>query len=418
MRRLALFLVLVAAAFLGGFAAVTWSALAWPKLGAAASEGRKASDFAETSADRSAERSTAEAPAVQRPGAIAPAPAAAAPVMAAGVPDFTRVAGQAVKGVANISSLQVVRTRNAPFANDPFFRYFFGDDDAFAPRDRRSMSLGSGVIISSDGYVITNNHVVGENVREITISLPDKREIKGKVIGTDPLTDIALLKIGVSGLPVVPWGDSMQLKVGEWVLAIGSPFQLNQTVTAGIVSATGRANMGFAQYEDFIQTDAAINPGNSGGALINTRGELVGINTGIYSESGGYQGIGFAVPSSLARRIVDDLMKYGEVRRGTIGYIGVEKLTPQYAEEVGAPNLNGALISQMRRASEAYEVGLRPGDVIVGFNGQAISDPSQFSRLVADSKIGSTVTLKVLRQGHPLEFKLPIVSSSSARARR
>jgi len=234
--------------------------------------------------------------------------------VSSGGPDFTRVAGQAVKGVANISSLQVVRARNTPFPNDPFFRYFFnGDDEVFGGRDRRSMSLGSGVIISADGYVITNNHVVGEHVREITIALPDKREIKGKVIGTDPTTDIALLKIPATGLPVLPWGDSSQLKVGEWVLAIGSPFQLSQTVTAGIVSATGRANMGFADYEDFIQTDAAINPGNSGGALINSRGELVGINTGIYSESGGYQGIGFAVPSKLARRVVDDLMQYGEV---------------------------------------------------------------------------------------------------------
>src|SRR5262249_47747934 len=158
-----------------------------------------------------------------------------------------------------------------------------------------------------------------------------------------PMTDIALLKINVSGLPVVPWGDSAQLKVGEWVLAIGSPFQLSQTVTAGIVSAIGRANMGFAQYEDFIQTDAAINPGNAGGALINTRGELVGINTGIYSESGGYQGIGFAVPSNLARHVVDDLMKYGEVRRGSIGSVRIEALTPEYATELGVPNTHGAL---------------------------------------------------------------------------
>src|SRR5262249_21449728 len=165
---------------------------------------------------------------------------AAAPLLGAAGPDFTRVAGQAVRGVANISSLQIVRTRNSPFSNDPFFRYFFGDEDLFGARDRRSLSLGSGVIISSDGYVITNNHVVGDNVRnaEITVALPDKREVKGRVIGTDPMTDIALVKIGLSGLPVVPWGDSAQLKVGEWVLAIGSPFQLSQTVTAGIVSAT------------------------------------------------------------------------------------------------------------------------------------------------------------------------------------
>jgi serine protease Do len=352
----------------------------------------------------------------------APASATAAPPVQAiaggGGPDFTRVAGQTVKGVANISSLQVVRTRNSPFNNDPFFRYFFGDDDAFGGRDRRSLSLGSGVIISSDGYIITNNHVVGENQQEITISLPDKREIKGRLIGTDPTTDIALVKIPVTGLPTVPWGDSGQLKVGEWVLAIGSPFQLSQTVTAGIVSATGRANMGFADYEDFIQTDAAINPGNSGGALINTRGELVGINTGIYSESGGYQGIGFAVPSNLARHVVDDLLKYGEVRRGTIGYIGIEKLTTQLAEEVGAKGTSGALVSRMTRVSEAYDAGIRPGDVIVGFNGQTIEDPSQFSRSIADAKIGSTATVKVLRSGKALEFKLPIVSSSTTRSRR
>ncbi|HEY7289328.1 MAG TPA: trypsin-like peptidase domain-containing protein [Vicinamibacterales bacterium] len=339
-------------------------------------------------------------------------------------PDFTRVAAQAVKGVANISSITVVRTRQtSPFPDDEFFRYFFGDGDMFGPRDRRSMSLGSGVIISSDGYIVTNNHVIGENVRasstEVTASLPDKREVRGKIIGTDPATDIALVKVNVSGLPTVPWGDSSQLKVGEWVLAIGSPFQLSQTVTAGIVSATGRAQLGFADYEDFIQTDAAINPGNSGGALLNTRGELVGINTGIFSQSGGYQGIGFAVPSNLARRVVSDLMNYGEVRRGSIGYIGIEKLTTQLAEEVGAPNTEGALVSRMSRGSEAYDAGLRPGDVIVAVNNQKILDPGQFARVVADSKIGSTAQVKVVRNGRAMEFKLPIVSTSTAsRTRR
>ncbi len=349
------------------------------------------------------------------PGAVA--------TTATGGPDFTRVAGQAVKGVANISSLQIVRGRRSPYSSDPFFRYFFGDDDVFgAPRDRRSMSLGSGVIIAADGYVVTNNHVIGEsggrNIRtEVTVALPDKREIRGKIIGTDQSTDLALLKIDVSGLPVIPWADSSQLKVGEWVLAIGSPFQLSQTVTAGIVSATGRAELGFAQYEDFIQTDAAINPGNSGGALINSRGELVGINTGIYSESGGYQGIGFAVPSNLAKKVVDDLMKFGEVRRGSIGYVGVEKLTPELAQEFGAPNTNGALIAQMTRDSEVYDAGLRPGDVVVSFNGQAVTDPSHFNRLVLDARIGSTATVIVLRDGRRMEFKLPIVSTSS-RVRR
>jgi serine protease Do len=367
-----------------------------------------------TAADSRAAEPAPAAPAAAGEQRVAPLPGSAASVaVSGGGPDFTRVASQAVRGVANISSLQVVRTRNSPFANDPFFRYFFGDDEQFGSRDRRSLSLGSGVIISADGYVITNSHVVGENVREITIALPDKREIKGKVVGSDPTTDIALLKIPVTGLPVVPWGDSAQLKVGEWVLAIGSPFQLSQTVTAGIVSAIGRANMGFADYEDFIQTDAAINPGNSGGALINNRGELVGINTGIYSESGGYQGIGFAVPSRLAQRIVADLMKYGEVQRGSIGYIGIEKMTPQLAEELGVDHTNGALVSRMSRASEAYDAGIRPGDVIVGFNNQQISDPSQFLRLVSDAKVGTTVVVKVLRAGRTMEFRLPIVSSAS-----
>jgi serine protease Do len=397
-RRLLLSLTLVVAGFIGGLVL--------------------------TGRMRSAADSRAEAPSVDQPASTIArnnAPANTGTTVNGG-PDFTRVAAQAVKGVVNISSMTVMRTRNSPFPSDDLFRYFFGDGDMFAPRDRRSLSLGSGVIISSDGYVVTNNHVIGENVRaastEITASLPDKREVRGRIVGTDPATDIALVKLNLSGLQVVPWGDSGQLKVGEWVLAIGSPFQLSQTVTAGIVSATGRNQLGFADYEDFIQTDAAINPGNSGGALLNTRGELVGINTGIFSQSGGYQGIGFAVPSNLAKRIVNELMTVGEVRRGSIGYIGIENLTPQLAEEVGAPSTKGALISRMSRGSEAFDAGLRPGDVIVAFNGQPISDAAQFSRLVADAKIGTTASIRVLREGRNLDVKLPIVSSSSSRARR
>ena len=368
-----------------------------------------------TAADSPAGELMPSAPPAQPSRAATPAAPPPAAAMTSG-PDFTRIAGQVVKGVANISSLQIVRTTNAPFANDPFFRYFFGDDQFFGSRDRRSLSLGSGVIISSDGYLVTNNHVVGENVRDITVALGDKREIRGKVVGTDPATDIALLKINLSGVPVVPWGDSSKLKVGEWVLAIGSPFQLSQTVTAGIVSATGRTNVGFADYEDFIQTDAAINPGNSGGALINSRGELVGINTGIFSESGGYQGIGFAIPSNLAFKVVTDLMKYGEVQRGSVGYLRVDRLTDQLAAEVGAPDTNGAVISRMVRDSEAYDAGLRPGDVIVGFNGQTVDDPSQFFRLVADAKVGSSAAVRVLRNGRTMDVKLPIVSSSTLRS--
>jgi serine protease Do len=360
-----------------------------------------------------------------RPATAAPRPALAAPApptapqpsaAPAGGPDFTHVAGQAVKGVANISSLQVERRANSPFASDPFFRYFFGDGgDLFG--DRRSLSLGSGVIISSDGYVVTNNHVVGENMREITVTLPNKREVRGRLIGTDPATDIALLRLQVNGLPTVPWGDSSKLQIGEWVLAIGSPFQLSATVTAGIVSATGRSNVGFAEYEDFIQTDAAINPGNSGGALINTRGELVGINTGIFTQSGGYQGIGFAVPSQLVRRVVDDLMKYGEVRRGSVDF-RVENPTLDEELSAGAGTGHGALVSQMYRNSASYDAGLRPGDVIVGLNGKPVEDASQFRKMVADSKIGTTAALRVIKNGRAVEIRVPIESSSSTISRR
>ena len=366
---------------------------------------------------RAASESHAEAAAPAAPPAAVepqrPSGSLASPMVGA---DFTGIAARAVKGVANISSLQVVRTRS-PFIDDPFFRYFFGDDDRLGGRDRRSLSLGSGVIVSADGYVVTNNHVVGENMREITIALPDKHEVKGRLIGTDPATDIALVKVDATGLTPVPWGDSAQLKVGEWVLAIGSPYQLNQTVTAGIVSATGRTGLGLADYEDFVQTDAAINRGNSGGALINSRGELVGINTGIFSESGGYQGIGFAVPSNLARRIVDELRQHGEIRRGTVDFL-FEPLTLQLAQEVGVDSTRGAVVTRMWRSSASYEAGLQPGDVIVAFNGQAIDAPAQLSKLIADAKVGTTATLKVNRAGRTIDIKVPILSTASTVRRR
>ena len=410
LRKLFVGSVLVIAGFAGGLVLTARLRPASESRAEALSAISAISALSATSAPRAAALQPAAA-AVQARGTVAPAVAA---VVASG-PDFTRVAGQAVKGVANISSLQVVRTPNSPFAADPFFRYFFGEnEDMFGSRDRRSLSLGSGVVISSDGYVVTNNHVVGENMQEIKVALPDKREVRGRLVGTDPATDIALIKLNVSGLPVVPWGDSSKLQIGEWVLAIGSPFQLSATVTAGIVSATGRTNVGFADYEDFVQTDAAINPGNSGGALINTHGELVGINTGIFSQSGGYQGIGFAVPSNLVRHVVDDLMKYGEVRRGTVDF-QVERLTADLAQEVGATTTHGALVSRMYRNSPAYDAGLRPGDVIVNFNQLPVDDASQFTRMVADAKIGTSAALKVLRGGRVIDLKIPIVSSARRR---
>jgi len=338
-----------------------------------------------------------------------PAAAPAIPATGAGQPDFTRVAAQTVKAVTNISSVQVGRRRQAsPFANDPFFQYFFGDQGEMFGQPRAESSLGSGVVISADGYVVTNNHVVGEGDTEVTVTVGDNRDVRAKVVGVDSWTDLALLKIDLTGLPVIPYGDSSKLKVAEWVMAVGSPFSLSQTVTLGVVSALGRANVGITQYEDFIQTDAAINPGNSGGALINSRAELVGINTAIFSQSGGYQGIGFAVPSNLVRRVVGDLMKFGRVRRGSIGYVEVMPLTSRLADELRAPRTDGIVVNQMRRDSAAYQAGLLPGDVIVSFNGQAIADPSQFVRLIADSAIGSTVRIEVLREGQRTTLRIPV----------
>ena len=231
----------------------------------------------------------------------------------------------------------------SPHPRDPFFDFFGGDPfrDLRPPRQRREQSLGSGVIVSADGVIVTNNHVV-EKAEEIKVLLPDKREFKGKVLGADPKTDLAVIKIEAKNLPAARWGDSDALQVGEYVLAVGSPYGLSQTVTMGIVSAVGRANVGIADYEDFIQTDAAINPGNSGGPLVNVRGEVVGINTAIFSRSGGYQGIGFAAPSNMVRQIVESLLKTGKVVRGYIGVM-IQEVTPDLAKEFGAKEMKGRL---------------------------------------------------------------------------
>ncbi len=353
---------------------------------------------------------TTAAPAAYTEQAAAAAPAAG--------PDFTRVAAQTVRAVTNISSVQVVRRSASPFANDPFFQYFFGDQGEMFGRNRAEQSLGSGVVISADGYVVTNNHVLGDDVAEVTVTVGDLRDVKAKIIGVDSWTDLALLKIDASSLTVIPWGDSSKLKVAEWVMAVGNPFSLNQTVTLGIVSALGRANVGITQYEDFIQTDAAINPGNSGGALINGRGELIGINTAIFSHSGGYQGIGFAVPSNLVRRVVDDLKKFGRVRRGSIGYVAVIPLSARLADELRAPKADGIVVNQLSRDSAAYRNGLEPGDIIVSVNGTAVSDPSQFVRLIADSTIGSTARIDVLRDGKRTTLRIPIEAQQERRVRR
>ena len=355
-----------------------------------------------------AQSTTPSRPAVTTPG----------PVSNGGtLPDFSRIAERTIPSVVNVSAQQVVR-RVVP--NDPFFT-FFGGADAFGSRRGVENSLGSGVIVSNDGYILTNNHVVtGESGRgvtieqfDVTVALADKREVPAMVVGIDPATDLALLKISAKDLPAMPWGDSSKLKVAEWVLAIGNPYQLNQTVTLGIVSALGRTNLGVSSYEDFIQTDAAINPGNSGGALINSRGELVGINTVIFSQSGGYQGIGFAVSSNLARRVVNDLQQYQEVRRGAIGPIELVPLTTRIANELELQDTKGALVYQLDRRSTAFKAGLKPADVVVSFNGTMVEDPGHLSRLISDAKIGSTATLGVMRNGRRIELKVDITRLSA-----
>jgi serine protease Do len=348
----------------------------------------------------------AQAP-VKPPAIVTPAPVAPGASLA----DFSRIAERAVPAVVNVSSQQIVR-RNAPA--DPFFR-FFGGEDLYSRRGVQN-SLGSGVIISPDGYILTNNHVVtGEQSRQmsieqldVSVTLADNREMPAIVIGVDPATDLALLKVDAKTLPTVPWGDSSKLKVAEWVLAIGNPYQLSQTVTLGIVSALNRTNLGVSSYEDFVQTDAAINPGNSGGALINARGELVGINTVIFSESGGYQGIGFAVSSNLARRIFTDLQQYGQVRRGWIGRVSFVPMTQQLASQLRIEYTPGVVVYQMLRDSAAFRAGLEPGDVVVSFNGTAVTDPNQLSRMISDATIGSTATLGVVREGRRIEVRVPI----------
>ena len=276
-----------------------------------------------------------EAEDAQRPTTPAAASTAAAQpagaVSATGLPDFTQIAARTSPSVVNISAVQVYRQRRFV---DPFFGNLFGGEDAFPAQ--RGQSAGSGVIVGSDGYVLTNNHVLGQGaLQQVTVILSDRRERPAKLVGIDPTTDLALLKIAERNLPAVTWGDSGQLKVAEWVLAVGNPYQLGQTVTLGIVSGLNRSYEDVSSIVDYIQTDAAINPGNSGGALINRRGELVGINTWIYPQSGGDQGIGFAIPSNVARRVSEEIIRTGEVKRGTIGEIQLASVTPALARDSG-----------------------------------------------------------------------------------
>jgi serine protease Do len=316
---------------------------------------------------------------------------------------FAPVVKEVLPNVVNISSSKVVRTPNQMpegMQSDPFFQQFFGQGFGRPeiPKNRREQSLGSGVIVSPEGYVLTNNHVV-DGATDVKVTLSDKRELKAKIVGTDPKTDIAVLKLEGSNFPAITLGDSTKVQVGDYALAIGDPFGVGQTVTMGIVSAKGRGNLGIEDYEDFIQTDAPINPGNSGGALVNDRGELVGINTAILSHgSGGNEGIGFAIPVNLARNVMGQILEHGKVTRGYLGVV-IQPITPAMAKQLGLSKLQGALVGDVSAKGPAQAAGVERGDVILSINGNAVSDSNELRNTVSMMQPGEAVKLEVSRNG-------------------
>jgi len=312
---------------------------------------------------------------------------------------FRAVAKHVKPAVVAVGVTKVVEGSPSPFGDD-FFRRFFGPQfrgPGGGSRQFQQRGLGSGVIVSEDGYILTNNHVVAE-ADEITVRMADGTEYSAEVIGTDPPSEIAVVKIDAKDLPVARLGDNESMEVGDWVLAVGAPFGLEQTVTSGIISATGRRGVGITEYENFIQTDAAINPGNSGGPLVNMRGEVVGINTAIASRSGGYMGIGFAVPINMARKVMDRLVEEGEVVRGWLG-VSIQPLTPDMAESMGIEDGEGALVSQIFEGTPAADAGMEEGDVVVSFDGKAVAGPSELQSIVGWTKPGNRARVVVMRDG-------------------
>jgi serine protease Do len=321
-----------------------------------------------------------------------------------------------IQVTSNVQTTRAQQPRNGVpnLPDDPFFRRFFGDPFGSGPDDqtpqRRERGLGSGVIISSEGYILTNNHVV-ENATDITVQLNDKRQMKGKLIGADPRSDLAVVQIQATGLTAMKLGDSGKLRVGDLVLAIGNPFGFDETVTMGIVSATGRHNAEITPpqgYADFIQTDAAINPGNSGGALVNARGELVGINTAIYSGNGGNLGIGFAIPVNMARGVMEQILKTGKVSRGYLG-ISIQPVNADLARAFNLPSTNGALIGDVTADSPGAKAGLQKGDVVVGLSGQAVADPDDLRLRVSQMAPGTAVKLDIIREGQKKQLNATLM---------
>src|SRR5262245_972049 len=327
---------------------------------------------------------------------------------------FAPIVKNAQPAVVSVASTKVVRISGAdeglaPLFDDPMFRQFFGvrPQNRFGkPREQREQGLGSRVIISPDGYSLTNNHVI-EGADEIKVYTSDKREMKARVIGADPKTDIAVVKVEAKNLPTLPFADSSQAQVGDIALAIGNPFGVGQTVTMGIISATGRGNLGIEDYEDFIQTDAAINPGNSGGALINASGQLIGVNTAILSGAGGNQGVGFAVPANLARAVMNQLLSNGKVVRGYLGVM-IQPVTPETAKELNLSDARGSLVREVTPGGPAAKSGLAPGDCITELNGQRIDDSRELRLKISQLAPGSSIKLKLFRDGNPREVLLTL----------
>ena len=314
------------------------------------------------------------------------------------LPTLAPMLERVTPAVVQIATEARVPVATNPLLEDPFFRRFFGAPEQ-QPRERRAQGLGSGVIIDpKQGYILTNNHVVAQ-ADQITVSLKDGRHFTAKLVGADPDADIAVLKVEAPNLATIPIGDSEGLRVGDFVVAIGNPFGLTQTVTSGIVSALGRSGLGIESYEDFIQTDASINPGNSGGALVNLRGELVGINTAILGPSGGNIGIGFAIPINMAREIMAQIVEYGEVRRGRLG-VTVQDLTPDLAQAFDiSAGQRGAVIAQVEPGSPADKAGLKAGDVVTSVNGKPVKSSADMRNAVGLQRIGAKVEFEVVRGG-------------------
>jgi serine protease DegQ len=339
------------------------------------------------------------------PIAMLEAPANSTPAQAS----YRDAAKRAMPSVVNIFTTKGARQPKTPFMDDPLFRRFFGDQ-----QEERQFSLGSGVVISPQGYVLTNNHVI-ETADEIEVALADGRKAVAKLVGADPETDLAVVKIDMQNLPAITLGHADQTKVGDVVLAIGNPFGVGQTVTMGIVSALGRNHLGINTFENFIQTDAAINPGNSGGALIDANGNLLGINTAIYSRSGGSLGIGFAIPVSTVKTVMESIITTGQVVRGWIG-VEPQDITPELAESFGLSKKSGAIIAGVLKGGPADKAGIRPGDILIAVGGKPVTDTSDMLNLIADLTPGNKAKITVLRKSQ--ETSIEVVIGKRPKPRR